>query len=104
MPDEPLQTVAAMGADSQEPWPPSSSGGSLGRSLGGSPAPSTVDLHGPASLGQASSVPSLLSQGGALELSDSQSTPSLTVSSCSASSGRERSEPPARQAAATPAA
>jgi len=50
-------------------------GGSLS-----SPSPSTVDLHGPASLGQASSVPSLLSNNGALELSDSPSNPSLTIS------------------------
>lgn len=64
----------------------------------GSPAPSTVDLHGPASLSSMAlppgltckgsrasrhncSVPSLLSGGGHLELSDSLSTHSLAISS-----------------------
>lgn len=45
-----------------------------------SPSPSAADLLGMASLACVSSVPSLLSGGGVLELSDSLSHPSLTVS------------------------
>jgi len=64
----------------------------------GSPSPSTVDLHGPASLGSTvmmvpsvddahdrhtSSVPSLLSNGGPLELSDSLSNLTMSTNSSS---------------------
>lgn len=45
-----------------------------------SPSPSAADLLGLGSLACVSSVPSLLSGGGVLELSDSLSHPSLTVS------------------------
>jgi len=64
-----------------------------------SPSPSTVDIHGPASLGHVSSAPSLLSGAGALELSESLSTPSLNFSTNSSkedgssfNGGRTRSQ------------
>lgn len=97
---------AAMPSSATPPWP-----GNIGPTEAdghGHHSPSsTVDLHGPggfSQLGRTPSAPdSLLITGGGLELSDSMSMPSLTVSTNSSSNQPQAGEAGNRQKPSAPA-